>query len=77
MSYFETPRTNSRHTGMTLEEVAELLGCTRERVRQIEARALMKMRKRLRLRGINADDILGTMIDIPQRTTGGVRDANN
>ncbi len=77
MSYFETPRTNSRHTGMTLEEVAELLGITRERVRQIEARALMKMRKRLRLRGINADDILGTMIDAPQRNTGGVRDADN
>jgi transcriptional regulator len=74
MSYFETPRTNSRHTGMTLEEVAELLGITRERVRQIEARALMKMRKRLRLRGINADDILGTMVEeTQQKPTGGVR----
>jgi len=74
MSYFETPRTNSRHTGMTLEEVAELLGITRERVRQIEARAFMKIRKRLRLRGINADDILGTMVDsTPQKSTGGVR----
>ena len=73
MSYFETPRTHSRHTGMTLEEVAELLGCTRERVRQIDARALMKMRKRLRLRGINADDILGTMVDsTPEKSAGGV-----
>jgi transcriptional regulator len=59
---------------MTLEEVAELLGITRERVRQIEARAFMKIRKRLRLRGINADDILGTMVDsAPQKSTGGVR----
>ena len=74
MSYFETPRTHSRHTGMTLEEVAELLGCTRERVRQIEARAFMKIRKRLRLRGINADDILGTMVDAtPEKSAGGVK----
>lgn len=77
MSYPERPRTNSRQVGMTLEEVAELLGVTRERVRQIEAKAFMKIRKRLRLRGINADDILGTMTDTPQRTTGGVRDADN
>jgi predicted transcriptional regulator len=74
MSYFEPPRTNSRNTGMTLEEVAELLGCTRERVRQIEARAFMKIRRRLKLRGINADDILGTMIDsTSEKSAGGVR----
>ena len=74
MSYFEPPRNHSRHTGMTLEEVAELLGITRERVRQIEARAFMKIRRRLRLRGINADDILGSMIDsTPEKSAGGVR----
>ena len=34
----------------TLEETAKLLGITRERVRQIEKRALAKLRTRLRAR---------------------------
>ncbi len=34
----------------TLEETAKLLGITRERVRQIEKRALEKLRTRLRAR---------------------------
>ena len=34
----------------TLEETARLLGITRERVRQIEKRALDKLRRHLRLR---------------------------
>ena len=34
----------------TLEETAKLLGITRERVRQIEKRALEKLRRRLRAR---------------------------
>jgi DNA-directed RNA polymerase sigma subunit (sigma70/sigma32) len=40
-------------TGMTLEEIADALGMTRERVRQIERKALLKIRKELRNRGIN------------------------
>lgn len=52
---------------MSLEEIAQILGCTRERVRQIEQRALMKLRKRLRAKGINPEDILGDMKPIPQR----------
>lgn len=58
---------------MTLEEIADIMGVTRERVRQIEARALIKMRKRLRLRGIKPEDILGSMIDTPAKRTGGVK----
>ena len=34
----------------TLEETAKLLGITRERVRQIEKRALAKLRMRLKAR---------------------------
>jgi DNA-directed RNA polymerase sigma subunit (sigma70/sigma32) len=43
---------------MTLEEVGELLGCTRERVRQIEKKALAKMRRRLMLMGLKLEDVL-------------------
>ena len=34
----------------TLEEAAQLMGITRERVRQIEKQALEKLRRRLKLR---------------------------
>ena len=45
----------------TLEETAQLMGITRERVRQIEKRALEKLRAALKNRyGINSiEDILG------------------
>lgn len=33
--------------GITLEAAGDLMGCTRERIRQIEERALVAMRKRL------------------------------
>ena len=39
----------------TLDEVAEVLGLSRERVRQIEGRALLKVRLALERRGIDAD----------------------
>lgn len=40
----------------TLDVVAQTLGITRERVRQIEREALAKLRKRLRARGYSVDD---------------------
>jgi len=40
----------------TLETIAKDMGLTRERVRQIEMKALMKLRKAMRLRGYNLDD---------------------
>ena len=60
--------------GMTLEEVATVLGCSRERVRQIEREALKKLRKKLALKGIavyrdvsadtyGSSDIFTTKID--------------
>lgn len=43
---------------MTLQEVAAEMGCTAERVRQIEASALYKLRKLMAERGIDAAGIL-------------------
>lgn len=60
-----SPTVDDRY--MTLQEIAEVMGCTRERVRQIEQRALGKLRRKLVAMGYNADNILGEMITIPPR----------
>jgi RNA polymerase primary sigma factor len=41
----------------TLEEVGQKFGLTRERIRQIEATGLRKLRALLGARGINASDL--------------------
>lgn len=40
---------------MTLEQIADIMGCTRERVRQLEESALRNARKILRKKGYNPD----------------------
>jgi len=42
----------------TLEEIADMMGLTRERVRQIEAIALRKLRWQLRRRGLDPKMLL-------------------
>lgn len=60
MSMKKNPlRKEPRVAPMTLEEVGTVLGVTRERVRQIEAKALRKLRNGLRRRGIELNDLLG------------------
>jgi DNA-directed RNA polymerase sigma subunit (sigma70/sigma32) len=40
------------HTPMTLEEIGAIMGCTRERIRQIEVKALRKLKRGLINRGV-------------------------
>jgi hypothetical protein len=47
----------AEHGGATLDEVAKEMGITRERVRQIEAVALARLRKRMPLAGITVEDL--------------------
>lgn len=48
---------------MSLSEVAAEMNCSSERVRQIEVRALAKLRKILELRGFNPASILPENFD--------------
>jgi RNA polymerase primary sigma factor len=43
---------------MTLEEVGQMFDVTRERIRQIEFKALSKMRNRARLAGLEITDLI-------------------
>ena len=51
-------RTDARQMHLTLQEVADMLDLTKERVRQIEAKALLKLRKKLIKAGIDSKSIL-------------------
>ena len=45
-------------SALTLEEIADAMNLTRERVRQIEAKALTKLRKKMQAKGIKAPDLI-------------------
>ena len=46
---------NNNSDGRTLEEIASMFDVTRERVRQIEAKALRSLRQKLTVKGIYKD----------------------
>ena len=48
---------------VTLDDVARELGISHECARQIEARALRKLRRALERRGVSADDLLPILSD--------------
>jgi len=53
-----TSKANTKSTntdGRTLEEIASMFDITRERVRQIEAKALRNLRQKLAVKGIDKD----------------------
>ena len=49
---------NNASGALTLQEIANALYLTRERVRQIEAKALTKLRKKMQAKGIKASDLI-------------------
>jgi hypothetical protein len=49
------------------------MGITRERVRQIEKKALNKLKRRLSKEGLTLDNLVGDIKDLPQRKAGGIR----
>jgi DNA-directed RNA polymerase sigma subunit (sigma70/sigma32) len=51
-------KTDARQMHLTLQEVADALSLTKERVRQIEAKALLNLRKKLQAKGIKPSDLL-------------------
>jgi transcriptional regulator len=53
-------RTDARQMHLTLQEVADMLDLTKERVRQIEAKALHNLRRKLQEKGIKYCDLLGS-----------------
>jgi DNA-directed RNA polymerase sigma subunit (sigma70/sigma32) len=53
-------KTDARQMHLTLQEVADALNLTKERVRQIEAKALLNLRKKLQAKGIKPSDLLGS-----------------
>jgi len=46
-------------TQWSAQELAEVCGCSRKRIHQLERRAIAKLRKALRREGINSDALLG------------------
>ena len=51
-------RTNAAQAHLTISEIADMLGLPQARVRKIEARALIKLGKKIQSMGIKPSDLL-------------------
>lgn len=51
-------RTNAAQAHLTISEIADMLEIPKARVQKIEARALMKLRKKLKERDIKLNDLV-------------------
>ena len=51
-------RTNAAQAHLTISEIADMLALSRARVRKIETKALLKLRKRLQLLKVKSTNIL-------------------
>lgn len=51
-------RTNAAQAHLTISEIADMLKIPKARVQKIEARALMKLRKKLKERDIKLNDLV-------------------
>ena len=51
-------RTNATQANLTIDEIAKILGLPKARVRKIEARAIMKIRKNLKERTVRLHDLI-------------------
>ena len=60
VSKFQMKQSHGGHIHLTLSEIASTLDVTKERVRQIEAKALNKLRKKLLAKGIKSSDLLNS-----------------
>jgi uncharacterized protein (UPF0147 family) len=65
------PKTEVNERLYTLDEIGQELGVSRERVRQIERDALVKLRRAFEARGITAADVVvGDAPEEPNRPLG-------
>ncbi len=60
-----------RFGAMTLDEIGQAMGVTRERIRQIEAKALERLRKRVLQAGWSEDDVRELLAHLAQRQQPG------
>ena len=58
MTTLQTSTNQAGRDGLTLEEIASMMDLRRERIRQIEIKALIKAKYLLGVRGLNLSNLL-------------------